>query len=339
MGKNSQLFWLDDLVIDSENELVPLVADLFLRDQVEFSPLLIYGATSTGKTALATTLLKRRLADRQEIIEESQILHLTGPDFCRQLANSIDTNSVPDFRRRFRDLKIFLLDDLQHLQRKTAAQTELIYLLELFEANDCFVVFTSNGLPETLEHFSRPLASRITSGLSVRMANPGREARYQILSELCTRYQLDITPAALDRLATEVDATALELSHIVITLSNQYESNHRVIDVPEIKTFAESFFGSRKATLKTIATLVAKEFKLKPSDLTSSSRKTTVVRARGIAIYLGRRLTSSSLEQLGRFFGNRDHTTILHACRKTEWLIEEDPQTRTLAEQLMNQLE
>jgi len=345
---------LKQIVIDGENQLILAALNALLENNVEFSPLVVYGPSATGKTETINGLIQQRRFLGKKKTPANQIHQTTAIDFSRSLVDAIDTGSVADFRSKMRRLSVLFIDDLQNLEGKSATQQELILLIDHFEQRGKFLLLTSSVLPLEIPDFSSQLASRLAKGLSIKLGLPGKSARLEILKSLASYHRVSFTPEGLKLLAERFPVTALEMNHVIVQIAAERRvtdgkssvqsqpdnhGNNLLLDTEWVTSFVNRQMEKKTPTVKNICSRVAKTYKLKNSDLTGSSRKSTVVRARGIAIYLSRKLTPISLEQLGKFFGRRDHTTVLHACRKTESLLKEDREIRSIVEKLKSQLE
>ena len=187
------------------------------------------------------------------------------------------------------------------------------------------------------------LASRLNGGLTVPLVPPGPKARHVI----CRRLQVELgvtLPETVLQLVAEgaADAntppTVPQLRNAILQLANLAESEGRPLTEDLARCSLNSLEHTRQPQLRSITRQVCRYFQLKASDLKGPARHQRVVRARGVAMLLARQLTSKSLEQVGQHFGNRDHTTVMHACRKTESLLHSDPAIRRAVDELIAQL-
>ena len=217
-----------------------------------------------------------------------------------------------------------LIDSLHLLKDKESVQLELIYLLDVMKEKGVPVVLTS--LKNPLNEFTNgPLNSRLMSGLSLEFRLPGQKARREIFTELAKIHKLDIQPKAIDWLVERMNTSVPKLNHFLLQLKAQLAGSG---DFSELDTaFFETMFdlATTKSGLertKTIIQLVSKTCQIKPSEMKSNSRKQSVVKARGIAIYLCRTLLKTSFTKIGNNFGNRDHSTVMHAYNKIKTILE-----------------
>ncbi|MEQ8791141.1 MAG: DnaA/Hda family protein [Pirellulaceae bacterium] len=324
---------LQEFISGKENALARVAADDLLRGR-RFNPLVFCGEPGTGKSHLCRGLVARWKRENPK----SRVLVIHGADFTRQYAAAVDADAVADFRRKYRRLDLLLLENLTELASKMPAQQELISTLDHLITNDRRVLVTSTRLPAKIAKLAPGLASRLSSGLMVPLTRPAVKPRRAILQRLADAHRVQFTSAALDAIANQFEATVPELNHVVVTLALQAEGNGGKIDVEAVQNYLAADDTDNTPTLRTITSRVARYFKLKSADLKGATRRQAVVRARGVAMLLARQLTGKSLDEVGRHYGGRDHTTVLHACRKTESLLADDPATRQAVEEIKTQL-
>jgi chromosomal replication initiator protein len=223
---------------------------------------------------------------------------------------------------------------------KPAAQDELGSRIDARTQDDRPTVLTSRRLPTEIRGMRPLLASRTVPGLTIPLSIPCGETRLQLLRELCACHELDLNSSMIQwldqRLDSRLPARMLEAAVKQIVLwSRMHEQNPTM----EALEHAIQVVGSEEEVgIAEIASSVAKYFRLRQSDLRSSSRKQNLVRARSLAMFLGRRLTSKSMQQIGEYFGGRDHTTVLHAIRKVEGLLDREADLRRAADEIQESL-
>lgn len=316
---------LTDFVGDQENQLVRLVVDSFLAPP-RYNPLVIAGPAEVGKSAL-TSGLGRRWNDHYP---EAPALLMTGEEFARGYADALETDSLDAFRRKFTQAGAVLIDGLESLVEKLPAQWELARRLDdLCDAN-VPVLVSCRREPE-LPRFHPALASRLLGGLVAPLVPPGDAARRKILADLLAQRRLRLQPAAFESLADSVAAdrstrpTVPQLASLVERLAAQASEEPQPWSADVIERHLANRAPTCDVTVAQIVKVVAEYFGLRVSDVKGASRRRQVVHARGIATYLARQFTGQSLESLGQFFGGRDHTTTLHACRTIEERLQSDP--------------
>lgn len=311
---------LGDFVAGPENALARVAIEQVLS---RTSPplVLFYGPAGMGKSLISQGLYERVSAERGA----KRVSLLSGVDFARAHANASDTDAVEDFQQKFHSLDLFILDDLDELSGRSAAQRTLMSLLDHFESSGAKVVITSDRHPLESTHLEPRLSSLLSAGLSAPLEPPGQAARRDIFSRLASHRRISLDDATLDLLAQRASGTVLYLHSLVAKLEAESNEREVALDVQLVQWFLSEQQASQRPTLAGITNAVAKYFNVKSPDLRSASRKQSIVRARGVAVHLARKHLGESLDRIGQQFGGRDHTTILHALRTTEAQLTTDP--------------
>jgi len=307
-------------------------------------PVLFHAPSGFGKTqllqALAATWSRQHAPDR--------IVFMTGDDLAQSWTRAQRIDDVPALLQRLRRAELLLIDDLGALQRKTAAQQLLADTLDHRQTLNRPVVLTATEpLPQL--RLAPRLASRIAQGLTIPLSFPSPETRQRILATLCQQREIELSPEAEQRLMAHPALTIPEMVGILnelmrriagqpVNLSQPQPAQARVVEVGDLP---EQLAANPQATIdpRTIIRLTAQFYGLKPKNLTSDSRRKLEVLARSQAMSLVRELTELSFQQIGQLFGKRDHTTVLHACRKMEALRSEDAATRQAFQEIRRRIE
>ena len=293
-------------VAGEENRLVANTINCFLRPVS--SPdtpklLALCGASGTGKTHLAQGLVHHWHAQRGA----KSALYLTAGDFYRQLLDAIKRDTVVEFRRALRDRELLAIDDLQELSDHAYVSQELRYTLDVMAESGSTIVVTSRRPAYTLANLTPDVRSRLAAGLMLQLAAPGNAARVRIIRRASESLGRPVSGETANRVAESLPGTANDLFGAVFELCA----------APNIDQLLAARVA-RQPQLREIFAAVARYFKLPQAQLKSHSRRKSLVTARAIAIYLARKLTGASYEEIGRALGGRDHTTIIHNNRKIE---------------------
>jgi chromosomal replication initiator protein len=265
---------------------------------------------------------------------------LNSADFARAYAHAVETDALNDFRAKHRQVSLLAIDDLHHLDGKEAAQLELTRTLDELRRRDGLLWAASRHAPGELNGMTPALASRLSEGLVVPLQPPAAAARRVILERLAKLHGVELPEPVVELLirsssgGSPLLATAPELNHALLQLRTESQLARRSIDASLARRIVDRQRANGQPSMEAITTAVCRYFNLTAAELKSPARRREVVRARGVAILLTRRLTDTSLEQLGRQFGGRDHTTVLHACRKTEALLKTDAAIRQAVDQI-----
>jgi chromosomal replication initiator protein len=333
----------EQFVAGPENALVRTLAGAVTAGPLDYNPIVLCGPVGVGKSSLAHALAARRAA----ALHLKNIITTTGADLARALAHAVETDSVADFRTRHQRCDLLLIDDLQQLANKPAAQQFLLTTFDALLRRDSLVIATiksASGASPGLSGLMPTLASRLAGGLTVLLAPPGPLARRELVEQFASRVQLSLAADVLSQIASHGDdppnrpPTAAKLRHVVLQLASLAEENHGRIKSAQVARLLAEESPEAKVICKQVMTLTGKHFGVTLADLRGKSRQQTVAEARGLAMYVARQITGASYAEIGRQFGNRDHTTVLHACRKFDNLVASDEPTRRLAAELATQV-
>lgn len=338
--KNGSTWMLREFVSGDENALVRVVAEALRQGRPLYNPIVFYGPAGTGKSLLAQGLA----GNWKKANPRSRMIAMSGADLARHFANAVDTDAVSEFRGRLQQAALLVVDGIEQLSGHEAAQRELVLALDQLTERQQRVLATASQLPTEISGLLPGLASRLSAGLTVPLSAPGPLARQRIVERLAAVRHLQLSPQVVQLLACGSPAvphflnTVPQLDQALSRLSETATLAGVPIDEQLADNYLREESPSRHATLKSIATQVALHFQVKTADLRGATRRQQIVRARGIAMYLARTLTDNSLQQVGKYFGDRDHSTVLHACRKTESLLDSDPAIRETVNILAEQI-
>lgn len=312
---------LSEFVAGPENALaVTALAPLLDSTSSEFSPLVLCGPHGSGKSHLACGLAEWW----QRHFPDSAAECLSGAEFARQHADALGTSRLEAWRSRIRGTGLFILDDLGELADNPAAQKELLHTLDVLADNGIPVVITARTFPGHWPVLLPALRGRLSSGLAVPLAVPARAARRVILERIAAARGISLPATTLDSLSAGLHGSVPTLIAAMMELDLTAAVEGRAVDSEQVRKFVTARPGAAEPTLRQIAGLTARYFDLKIADLKSPARRRKLVTSRGVAMYLARQLTTNSLGQIGKYFGGRDHTTVLYGCRRTEALLHRD---------------
>ena len=292
--------------------------------QADLPLLYIHGGFGYGKTHLlnAAALEFRKRGKRT--------LFLRAEDFMRHFLGALYRKDTLAFKEELRTAEVLIIDDLQHICRSAATASEFLYTVNAFADLRRRVVIAADRAPQALEGLGADVKSRLAGGLCVGLDKPDRDTRLAILKSRATEFSrhkpdVQIPDTVLERIADMDDASPRELIGVFTKLATYADLTKK----PVTLEVAEEAVGLRagpgaKTSIEDIQRKTAEFYKLDVKDFHSPQRARRVARPRQVAMYLSRKLTTRSLPEIGRRFGGRDHTTVLHACRRIEALIGED---------------
>ena len=293
-----------------------------------YNPLFIYGGVGLGKTHLLHALGNRI----QKIHPKQKVLYISSETFMNEYIDSIITRTTAfDFRSKYRTVDVLLIDDIQFLQRKEGTQEEFFHTFNELHQNSNHIVMTSDRPPKNLETVEERLRSRFEWGMVADISPPQFETRIAILHQKCEDQNLENVPdSVLSYIAEVIQTNIRDLEGSLIRVAAEASLFNEELTVD----FTRNVLGNvaqpparmsyQAITAEDIQKAVAGYFRLKISDLKSSTRTKAVVLPRQIAMYLCRQLTNLSLMEIAEAFGRQDHTTVLHANNRIEENIRTD---------------
>ncbi len=336
-GQRTPLSPRHDFVAGPENAVaVEAVRGVLYAAAGSYSPLVLYGPTGVGKTHLASGLAEIWQKRPSTSDNASPVLVWSGDDFARRYAEAIETQAIDEWRRRLQQTTLLVIDDIDRVNGKGAAQEELVWIIDQFAVDHRQVIVTTKSAPEHLKDFCPRLRSRLSAGLAVCVASPGVTARESIIQQLCDQFDVNLDRATIEHMAKEAAAKYPQLRGMILELRTSMRGAH--VDHDVLEGVINRRVAANTPDLKTIAVSSARYHGVTLSDLRSPSRRRGVVAARGVAMVLAREITGASYQQIGTYFGGRDHTTVLHGCRQTTLRSEQDEQTRAALHELRGQL-
>lgn len=291
-----------------------------------FGLLFLHGGFGHGKTHLLNAIA---LEIRER--HKARALFLRAEDFMRRFLAALRNQETLAFKEELRAADILLIDDLQHICGRTTA-SEFLHTVNAFTDLKRKVVIAADRAPSALDGLSEDIRSRLKGSISIAIEKPDAPTRLAILRAKSAELERKLPRAklpdsVLQQLAEEVNAAPRELLGMLLKLATYADLTGKAV-TPEIAEEAIGNRGSsadRRTTIEEIQRKTAEYYKLDLRELHSSHRARRVARPRQVAMFLARELTSRSLPDIGRRFGGRDHTTVLHACRRIEELCRSDP--------------
>jgi chromosomal replication initiator protein len=291
----------------------------------EVNLLYIHGVFGYGKTHLLNaTALEAKARGRRP-------LFLGAEDFMRQFLGALHRKDTLAFKDELRAADLLLIDDLQHICRSSATISEFLHTVNAFADQRRRVVIAADRPPEALDGLGADVRSRLSGGLVIALNMPDRDTRLAILkarAEEFARHRPEavLPPEVLDRIADIEDASPRDLIGIFVKLATYADLTRKPVTLEVVEeTVGQRGVTARKTSIEDIQRKTAEFYKLDMRDFHSPQRTRRVARPRQVAMYLARELTMRSLPEIGKRFGGRDHTTVLHACRRIAALCNEDP--------------
>ena len=287
-----------------------------------YNPLFIYGDSGLGKTHLLHAIgsYGRRLEPSM------RVRYVSSEEFTNDFINSVRVNDVQSFQRRYRDVDLLLIDDIQFLERAEQTQEAFFHTFNTLQLANKQIVISCDRKPEQLSGLQNRLVTRFKSGLITDVQAPDLELRIAILRKKAAKDGMTLQPGVMEFIAQRIQTNIRELEGALIRVVAYGSLNKQEIDLKLAEIVLRDLVSESdrpNITANTIMAVTAEYFGVSLEDLTGSSRTRVLVQARQIAMYLCRELTELSLPKIGQTFGGRDHTTVMHAERKIKTLMKE----------------
>jgi chromosomal replication initiator protein len=280
-----------------------------------YNPLLIYGESGLGKTHLLHAIghYVRNLYD------EARVRYVSSEEFTNEFINAIRDDKAAVFQRRYRDVDVLLIDDIQFLEGKIQTQEEFFHTFNALHNADKQIVITSDRPPKRLEALEDRLRNRFEWGLITDVQPPDLETRIAILRKKAAIERLTAPPEVLEFIASKIQTNIRELEGALIRVTAFASLNHQPVDLTLTEIVLKDLIpegGEPEITAPLIIAQTASYFGLSIDEVCGTKRTRNLVTARQIGMYLCRELTDLSLPQIGREFGGRDHSTVMHANKR-----------------------
>ncbi|HTZ38051.1 MAG TPA: chromosomal replication initiator protein DnaA [Stellaceae bacterium] len=323
----------DNFVVGKPNELANAAARRVAEacaaqnHSVPFNPLFLYGGVGLGKTHLMHAIAwhVRRQAPARKVI------YLSAEKFMYQFIRALRFRSTMDFKEQFRSVDLLMIDDVQFISGKESTQEEFFHTFNALVDQNRQIVISADKSPSDLEGLEERMRSRLGWGLVADIHPTTYELRLGILESKAEQMGLQLPQKVMEFLAHKITSNVRELEGALNRIGAHTQLVGRDLTLETTQELLQDLLraNERRVTIDEIQRRVAEHFNIKMAEMTSSRRARIVARPRQVAMYLAKQLTSRSLPEIGRKFGGRDHTTVMHAVKKIEELTRSD---RALAE-------
>ena len=301
-----------------------------------YNPLFLYGGVGLGKTHLMHAIANEILVHNKN----TSILYVTSEKFTNQLINAIKDNKNEQFRNKYRNIDVLLIDDIQFIAGKERIQEEFFHTFNALHESGKQIVISSDRPPKDINFLEDRLKSRFEWGLIADISNPDYETRLAILRKKAQLDNIIIDDDILSNIATKIDSNIRELEGTL----NKLIAKASLINSPITMEMAEKAINDvvtqqeKILSIELIQETISKYFNISVNDLKGIKRSVDVTFPRQIAMYLCRNVAGQPLTVIGSKFGKRDHTTVLHACNKIENEVKENPSTKRIVDSVKNLL-
>jgi chromosomal replication initiator protein len=312
-----------NFVVGKPNEFAYAAAKRVAEaDEVSFNPLFLYGGVGLGKTHLMHAIhweIRRRSPQRS-------VIYMSAEKFMYSFVRALRNQDTVSFKEQFRAVDVLMIDDVQFIAGKDATQEEFFHTFNALVDQGRQIVLSADKSPSNLEEIGDRLRSRLSSGLVADLHPTTFELRLGILDAKADSLGTEVPTKVKEFLAHKIASNVRELEGALNRLCAHAQLVGSQITLETAQDLLQDLLRAhdRKLTMEEIQRRVAEHFKIRLSDMSSARRARVVARPRQVAMYLAKQLTSRSLPEIGRAFGGRDHTTVMHAVRKVDELCRDD---------------
>lgn len=299
-----------------------------------YNPLFLYGGVGLGKTHLMHAIGNRILENNLN----SNVLYVTSEKFTNQLINSIKDNKTEIFRNKYRNIDVLLIDDIQFIAGKDRVQEEFFHTFNTLRENGKQIIISSDKPPRDIQFLEDRLKSRFEWGLLADISCPDYETRLAILRKKAQDENIIIEDSILADIANKIDSNIRELEGVFNKIVARASLTHSPITIELAENIINEFkYESEKViSCDFIKETVSKYFSIDKNELAGNKRSNDIAFPRQIAMYLCREIANMSFPQIGRDFGNRDHSTVMHGYNKISKEIKEKNNTKLIVESVKN---
>ena len=331
-------FTFENFVVGKSNEFAYAAARRLAEAKtVPFNPLFLYGGVGLGKThlmhAIAWAIRERHPTRR--------VIYLSAEKFMYQFIRALRFRDTMAFKEQFRSVDVLMIDDVQFISGRESTQEEFFHTFNALVDQNRQIVISADKSPSDLEGMEERMRSRLGWGLVADIHQTDYELRLSILQTKAERLTVTVPPKVMEFLAHKITANVRELEGALNRVAAHATLVGRDLSLETAQEVLHDLLraNDRRVTIEEIQKRVAEHFNIRISDMSSARRARAVARPRQVAMYLAKQLTSRSLPEIGRKFGGRDHTTVMHAVRKVEELRSSDTSFSEDVELLRRMLE
>lgn len=329
----------DNYVVGKSNELAYNAArTLADSGRISFNPLFLHGQTGLGKTHLMHAIANQARAQDPQ----AKVAYLSAEKFMVEFLAALRAKDTISFKQKLRSVDVLMIDDVQFIAGKDSTQEEFFHTMNEIISAGKRLVITADRSPQNLEGIQDRILSRLSWGLVADINPADYELRFNILTaKLATMAGADVPVDVIEFLAKRITSNVRELEGALNRVVAYAALTNKPVDLEFTRDVLADVLraNDRKITIDEIQRRVAEHFRIKPADMVSARRAREVARPRQVAMYLAKRLTPRSLPEIGRRFGGRDHTTVMHAVKRIEELRIEDAELDADISLLSRQLE
>ncbi len=315
-------YTFDTFVVGSFNELAYTAAMAAIkRPGITYNPLFVYGDTGRGKTHLIQAIGNQF----KKLYPTRKVYYLTSEKFSVEYTDAIGQGSANRFKEKYRQFDLIIMDDIQFLSKKEKTQEELFHLFNALHDNNKQIIFSSDRPPHTIPDIADRVRGRLSSGMTVDIAEPDTESRIAIVRKKAAQHGVTLSDDVIEHVATSVSGSIRELEGIINSLVCHAQVKGQAPDLAEVRQSLRSFARPTKSvSVKHVVSKVAEFYGIDEESIYEKTRRREVVRPRQVIMYILREDFSVSYPTIGSKLGGRDHTTVIHSCEKVRREVVDD---------------
>ncbi|MCB1884858.1 MAG: chromosomal replication initiator protein DnaA [Geminicoccaceae bacterium] len=330
-------FTFETFVVGKPNEFAVAAAERVAAEPTPpFNPLFLYGGVGLGKTHLMHAIGWRA----REVDPTRRIVYLSAEKFMYQFVRALRSKDTMSFKEMFRSVDLLMVDDVQFISDKDSTQEEFFHTFNALVERGKQIVISADRSPADLAGLEERIRSRLGWGLVADIHPTTYELRLGILQAKAEQLKVQVPSDVIEFLAQRINSNVRELEGALNRIVHQAGLIHRPVTVEMALDVLRDLLraNDRRITVEEIQRAVVEHYQLKLADMASSRRSRVVARPRQVGMYLAKQLTPRSLPEIGKKFGGRDHTTVMHAIKQVEKLVREDPAFADDVEQVRRRL-
>lgn len=328
-------YTFDTYVVGNNNRFAQAAALAVAESPAtSYNPLFLYGGVGLGKTHLMHAIGNQILQG----FSDKKVLYVTSEKFTNEFINCIKDNKNEEFRNKYRNIDVLLIDDIQFIAGKKQVQEEFFHTFNTLHENGCQIIMSSDKPPKDIDNLEDRLKSRFEWGLIADISNADYETRLAILRKKVQLENIIIDDNILSNIAIKVDSNIRELEGTLNKIVAKASLTHSPISIELAEQCINEVISRKEKVISAdyIQEVVAKYFNISQKDIKSSKRSNDIAYPRQIAMYLCRDLANMPFTKIGDEFGKRDHTTVMHACSKIDSEIKNNGSTKAIVESVKN---
>ena len=326
-------------VVGSNNQFAHAAALAVSQSPAKtYNPLFIYGGVGLGKTHLMQAIGQQTIERKKT----QKVMYLSSERFTNEFIDAIQHNTLVRFRKRYRQTDVLLIDDIQFLAGKERSQEEFFHTFNTLFDGRKQIVLSSDRPPSEIANLEQRLVSRLECGLTTELQPPDIETRMAILRKKAEAFHIELAEDVLAFLAQRVRTNVRRLEGALMRVGSYQSLSGREVSRETVEQLLRDILreeAKKTVTIEQIQKKVAEHFDVRLADMTGKRRTANIVFPRQVAMYLARRHTKASLQQIGETFGGRDHGTVLHACKTVSVRMKKEDQVRQSIVMLDTQLD